>query len=847
MGDELPSDEDKEDIASIRKYAESLVELIEKPSVGDADLAGINDKVSEFFNLISKIDLQLLNQSELSQLNLIVTSFNKAITKRSKKTRITARKANMATQVIKNEKERGLPDQQSVSVALKEAEENWNNILRRSGEGSETATPFTLKNKRSFVDAEGVTRNLYEVELQSGKKLSIVFYPKNTLPYNEEVAKGEVLLFGTEPTSRSKEAWDTFVSSLRKTSSGFREEAANLAESSKDVVAFVEVDPFQIARLAKALGSKSEFVDNIVKWGESKDWRIGKEENRAIDALIAGTIIDEEGNLSSKRNADGAYLMLKWMLGDRDAERILQSKVERLNEIINRWAMEKAMHNKIVDLNTAHLLDVGPGTFIDKCAWTAAFLVKALLEELGMKDIDPERVELSKIRSDLQSLQEESDQKLLDLQKAQVYLDGARAQLTKSGTEAGAAGHSWIGSLLSSLSGKAAKEENERKKIKYEIIEKQSKVSIEIDRLNSKKALLKEALKYLDALASIKYWEKMIRAVAPEGKINPFDRKNGYSIARSLINDEEAVNRLARAIATVHPHLYPYDQDHQTVGSIGELVAVHVTQFMPAEGLTGEMVIPSLFDATRSKVPRTSMITSEFTKRFEEDERKGKIVPCRNTVHFALNDTVKPGPLTGDWDKMLIAVVAPLNDLIKLNGKPVSVLFGDTFFRTSPGEGLKLPDSTTIVRPPLTDSEKQAVTGEKSFMSQGNTVIYNPEKISLEAVVDYVIKSKGYKKIPFKNKLPDYPADIEISNLLIGVELGATCEIDASLLNQRIITRFSIDKLTKLSSGEISMAAFESERDRVLKLIFDRSNDPMSEEGSPSWYEFRTLYLAGIL
>ncbi|MEM4097790.1 MAG: hypothetical protein QXS81_03800, partial [Candidatus Micrarchaeaceae archaeon] len=663
-------------------------------------------------------------------------------------------------------------------------------------------------------------------------------------------AKGEVLLFGTESTSRSKEAWDTFVSSLRKTSSGFREEAANLAESSKDVVAFVEADPFQIARLAKALGSKSEFVDDIIKWGESGDWRIGKEENIAIDALIAGTIIDEEGHLSSKRNADAAYLMLKWMLGDRDAERTLQSKVERLSEIINGWEVEKTMYNKVVDLSSAYLLNVAD---LDEYAQSAANFVKIDLKELGMENTDLEKEEFSKISSDLQGLQKENDQKLLNLQKVQTDLDEARAQLAKSGTEAGATGYSLVGSLWKNLSGKASKEMKEKeegKKAVKKLNEEQSKVSAEIRGLNRKKVVLEETLTYLEALDSIKSWEKMIRAAAPEGKINIFEGSKGYSIARSLVSDEEAVNRLVKAVTTILPAIQ-FQSPHlsgQIVSSPDELVAVHVTQFLPAEGLNGKMVIPSLFDATLSEVPRMGIVTSRFTQRFEKDISKAKFVVDRNTIHFAINDTVKPsGPFTGDWDKMLVAVVAPLNDLIKLNGKPVSVQFGDTFFRTSPGEGLKLPDSTTIVRPPLTDSEKQAMTGEKSFMSQGSTVIYAPEKISLEAVVDYVIKSKGYTKIPFGSNIYNYPKMTQLSNFLIGVVLGVTEQTDASLLNQDVITQFSKGPLYKLSSGEITMATFEGERDLMLKQIFDIANNPRDGRGFPSWYEFRTLYLSGIL
>ncbi len=105
---------------------------------------------------------------------------------------------------------------------------------------------------------------------------------------------------------------------------------------------------------------------------------------------------------------------------------------------------------------------------------------------------------------------------------------------------------------------------------------------------------------------------------------------------------------------------------------IGELIAVHATRYLPKKH-KGKKIIKSTFDATGWEVPR-------------------------NTVHSALNHHVS-GHSYGSWDETPYVIMTPLADMIKDNGNPALLNTVDTYFEVSPGTGLKLPETTWIVRP----------------------------------------------------------------------------------------------------------------------------------------------------
>lgn len=106
--------------------------------------------------------------------------------------------------------------------------------------------------------------------------------------------------------------------------------------------------------------------------------------------------------------------------------------------------------------------------------------------------------------------------------------------------------------------------------------------------------------------------------------------------------------------------------------NLNELIAVHVTRFYPKKGQNG-LEMSSTFDGTDWQVPR-------------------------DTVHFSLNHPVE-AHMFGNWDDTPIAVIAPLDKMIGVNGKPLVLNTVDTFFEVSPGTRIKLPEGSVIVRP----------------------------------------------------------------------------------------------------------------------------------------------------
>ncbi|MGC8651765.1 MAG: hypothetical protein ACP5UH_00730 [Candidatus Micrarchaeia archaeon] len=781
MENRVPRASAKKGISAIKDYATSLLESIGDPTVA----AGINDKISKFFNLINEADLQSLNRSELLQLNNILISFHNALDKNSSKANTAIFKAQSIATISNGAEATSYKSElpKTNSTAVKAAEED--NEKR-------SLMPFTLKSKKSFIDREGVERSVYELQLSAGAEISLVLYPKNAMPFGEDLVKGrEVVLFGGEPKSRDIEVWSKSVEDLKKNSINFKNEAMNLLAPNQKTTVFVEIDPIQIARLAKSLGSKNELVDEVIKWGDSKDWRIGQKVYSVIDSLIAGTMIDDKGELSARRDANGAYLVLEWLLGDAQAEKALQNKVDRLTDIINEWKENYTIYSKYIDLARAGLLLAGTNSRCEVWAHNSKTALSSYLKELDIDAAEISTDTLPNIKAKLESLQKKYAEE-------SILLQGAQEKLHKAGN------------------------------------------SREIFEINKKLVQIEDATRYLTALNTFWSWEEKVEHLPPKSS------ESFKDAVKKLVSEDRAIKDLIEAIRVADPSI-------ASMPKLGELIAVHITQFYPSKGLDGSRVIVPTVDATLFDIPRDVIITSAYLQDFLNRFGNKKPVLPRNTIHFALNDAASGGGelFVGDWQRMPFAIIAPLSSLIKSNGKPYSVPSNDTFFRVSPGEGLKLPPDAIIVRP-MTDKEKQE--SSDLFVQKGDTIVYNPEKIKSGEVVRAVLKSKGYKIIPYDvgGAAQNYNDPRWFSDLLHALELGVTDQPDSALMNHMFITKFK-DDLRALQLGRISMAKFEEQRDKELEIIFSISNDLLSsldvsnDIGYASWSEFRTLFLSGVL
>lgn len=100
---------------------------------------------------------------------------------------------------------------------------------------------------------------------------------------------------------------------------------------------------------------------------------------------------------------------------------------------------------------------------------------------------------------------------------------------------------------------------------------------------------------------------------------------------------------------------------------------VHTTRYMPRKNSDGTMYISSTAMATDFNNPRS-------------------------TVHVALNHVVRSHAY-GSWDDAPIVVLAPYNDVVKINGNPAEIAGTDTYWSVAPDAGLRLPETGYVVQP----------------------------------------------------------------------------------------------------------------------------------------------------
>jgi hypothetical protein len=110
----------------------------------------------------------------------------------------------------------------------------------------------------------------------------------------------------------------------------------------------------------------------------------------------------------------------------------------------------------------------------------------------------------------------------------------------------------------------------------------------------------------------------------------------------------------------------------ETIAAVKEagLVAVHTTETRPLLG----------------KFLRS---TAEF------NGGSNKQIP-RDSVHFSLNHAVE-SHMWGNFSGRPFTIVAPMAGMLESNGAPAAMADVDTYFMTKPGEGLTLPEGTTII------------------------------------------------------------------------------------------------------------------------------------------------------
>jgi len=138
--------------------------------------------------------------------------------------------------------------------------------------------------------------------------------------------------------------------------------------------------------------------------------------------------------------------------------------------------------------------------------------------------------------------------------------------------------------------------------------------------------------------------------------------------------------------------------------SVDDLVLVHTTRFIPKK-VEGGYEMKSTFDGTGWELPR-------------------------QTIHFSCNHLVQ-SHMYGSWEGTPYVVLSPLRNMIDANGVPANINTVDTYFEVSPGEKLKLPPGSWLVRPGI-------VEGLIEIDSDNNQVIYDRGKVDIAKMEQYI-------------------------------------------------------------------------------------------------------------
>lgn len=188
------------------------------------------------------------------------------------------------------------------------------------------------------------------------------------------------------------------------------------------------------------------------------------------------------------------------------------------------------------------------------------------------------------------------------------------------------------------------------------------------------------------------------------------------------------------------------------------LVAVHTT---PAR--------PNKVDEGAEKSPLVISPASGFG-----DVNSPDYFP-RSSIHWSLNHSVE-SHMMGNFESRGYTIVAPVEGLAQFNGSPASVYGVDTYFVIGPGEGMILPESTTVI-------DTTAKEQEHFIEQNGSFISIDQEKLSkggLEQLTEFIVEtypelfegSNGKGSVPDKETVRAFA----LREIAYGGEFGAIAQ-----------------------------------------------------------------------
>lgn len=183
----------------------------------------------------------------------------------------------------------------------------------------------------NFIDADGANREIFTFQNKRGNSIGVIFYTREELPFSEDAVRGKyAVILGEPPRHRARAEWDEFVNGVKTTSDNrapLDQSNATLRQATAQnrMLYFVENTPVHLLDLAFHLGLEGN------QWRDARQKAALEKVYTAdilnlIDDAIAGTTVDDNGNLRRRENQQGEALAVLALLGDKDARETLDKK-----------------------------------------------------------------------------------------------------------------------------------------------------------------------------------------------------------------------------------------------------------------------------------------------------------------------------------------------------------------------------------------------------------------------------------------------------------------------------------------------------------------------------------------
>ncbi|MBI3366551.1 hypothetical protein HY041_02910 [Candidatus Roizmanbacteria bacterium] len=193
-------------------------------------------------------------------------------------------------------------------------------------------------NPENVRDENGVKRNIYTFRNRSGRAVKVMFYSPEELPFCAQAMKNKQgFIYGDKPHWRTEEEWKSFVEKVRAASKNgsypLEPNSIILSDTLEKNEAFIYVEstPKAVLDLAFILGVEDKNLREI-----RRDFARGSISNEAqefMDRIIAGDIIDDNGELNLNSSHAGEAISVLAFLRNQDAIQLLRQKQNELKEI----------------------------------------------------------------------------------------------------------------------------------------------------------------------------------------------------------------------------------------------------------------------------------------------------------------------------------------------------------------------------------------------------------------------------------------------------------------------------------------------------------------------------------